>query len=76
MNRRSFLGLGLKSVVLAAALTTGLGRTSLSLAADYRIEDLVASAIERVRGRMLDNVFSKTSVVMPGGRVGLLNAKY
>lgn len=38
MNRRSFLGLGLKSAVLAAALTTGLGRTALELAEKLDIQ--------------------------------------
>lgn len=34
MNRRSFLGLSLKTAFMAAAVTTGLGRTALTLVKD------------------------------------------
>jgi hypothetical protein len=46
VNRRSFLGLGLKSIVVATALTTGLGRTTLALVKDepvYEWRELSAS---------------------------------
>jgi len=70
MNRRSFLGLGLQSAVLAVALTTGLAKVSVSPIRNNRqaLLDLLERRIESARknieaslNKTVDEIWTKPS---------------
>lgn len=79
MNRRSFLGLSLKSIVLATAVSTGLARTTLNIAdnrsalidlLERRIAAVKRDMEKAINNQLYSDVFSKGTI--PEGMGGLI----
>jgi hypothetical protein len=81
VNRRSFLTLGLRSIVLATAVSTGLARVTLNIADNRNklidlLEKRIIAANERLRqdinNQLFTDVFSKGTVSEGAGLGGLI----
>jgi hypothetical protein len=77
MNRRAFLTLGLKSAVLAVAVSTGLGRISLEIAPRaMTLDELLSEVLRKHRAQIVANVEANNALfsrlVEAGGYSGPL----